>query len=87
MPDDDFLVTPQFLAVYESLDDETAVAVDEVIRRLVDDPGTAWARRNRVSGDEGGAWLVEMSSGTTELALYWDLSDDRRLLLLLLVVR
>lgn len=87
MPSHDFRVTPEFVEVYESLDNEAAVAVDDTIVRLVDGHESAWARQGRVAGENGEAWIIEIRVGGVDLSLYWDYLDGRLILLVLLLVR
>ncbi len=67
----DFLVTPEFLEDYERLDDRAVDCVDRAIRRLVDDPSSAWARQNRVVGELGVAWLILLRCPREDYGLYW----------------
>jgi len=82
----DFKVTDEFLRAYESLDDETVVAVDEAILRLMEDHTGAWARQGRVAGENGEAWIVEIRTSAHDLSLYWDYVDGTLILLVLLIV-
>lgn len=79
------MVTPEFVATYEHLTDEQAACVDAAIRRLLDSPRSAWARRSRVVGDNGAAWLVAVRCGDSILALYWRQESDGSIVLLLLL--
>jgi spermidine synthase len=83
----DFRVTPEFVGVYETLRDELVVAVDATIVRLLDEHLTLWARRGRVVGLDGGAWVVEFRESDTDLMLYWNYLDQDLILLVLLVGR
>ncbi len=83
----DYRVTPEFVEVYESLDDEAAVAVDDTILRLADEHESAWARQGRVAGENGEAWIIEIRAGAVDLSLYWDYLDGQLILLVLLLVR
>lgn len=82
----EFMVTPEFVERYEHLDDSTASCVDDAIRRVVADPDSAWARQNRVVGEQGWAWLVVIRCDREDLALYWEQAspDDPLVFLLLL---
>lgn len=82
----EFLATPGFREAYRRLDQRAADVVDEALHRLADDPSCAWARQNRVVGEQGSAWLIIIRHPTGECALYWDQPDPGgplRLLLLL----
>ncbi|MEK7252798.1 MAG: hypothetical protein AAB198_06100 [Actinomycetota bacterium] len=83
----EFVATPEFLERYERLSDPAAECVDDAIRRLTADPGSAWARQNRVVGEHGSAWLFPIRCGQEDCALYWrqpESHDDPIQLLLLL---
>ncbi len=78
--------TPEFLEHYLPLNDAAAALVDDAIRCLVANPGSPWARLNRVVGERGAAWLVVVPSPHGDHALYWDRPGPEgsvRLLLLL----
>jgi len=83
----DYRVTPEFVEIYESLDDEAAAQVDDAILRLADDHESAWARQGRVAGEDGEAWIIEIRAGAADLSLYWDYLDGHLILLVLLLVR
>lgn len=87
MAEYDFRVTGDFIAIYESLDDDTAAIVDTTVMRLLEEHDTAWARQGRVAGDHGEAWILEIRTLSSDIALYWDYLDDRLILLILLIVR
>jgi hypothetical protein len=60
--------------------------VDDAIRRLVANPGSPWARRNRVVGGRGAAWLLVVPGPRGDHTLYWGQPHPEspvRLLLLL----
>jgi len=81
-----FLATPEFREAYERPDVGTVTRVDDALRRSADGPSSAWARQNRVVGEQGSAWLIITRCGTGDYALYWDQPDPDgpvRLLLLL----
>lgn len=86
MAEHDFKVTSEFVAVYESLDVDAAVMVDEAVMRLLEDHETAWARQGRVAGNIGEAWILEIRTPTSDISVYWDYLDGRLLLLILLIV-
>ena len=81
----EFEVTPEFVERYESLDEEQVQRVDDVIRRLLAAPGSAWARQHRVVGENGSAWLVVIRGDGQDLALYWQEKTSQSLVLLLLL--
>ncbi|CAN5846323.1 hypothetical protein BH23ACT4_BH23ACT4_15600 [soil metagenome] len=66
-----FRVTESFAESYDGLDDEDAFSVDGVITRIIGEHDQAWARRNRVVGDEGDAWIVLGHSPRGEFKIYW----------------
>lgn len=83
----EFLFTDDFYSSYESLSDNDAVLIDKAIRRLLIDHPTAWARRGRVEGDRGGAWILSIASGDLDAALYWDYYNEESVVLLALAIR
>ena len=82
----EFEVTPEFVERYEQLDDAQVDCVDDAIRRVLAEPGSAWARQNRVLGENGSAWLVVVRCGGEDLAVYWRERTSQSLVLLLLLV-
>ena len=66
----DFTATPEFLEQYEQPDHTVVECVDRAILRLSGDPASAWARQNRVVGDQEAAWLIVLQCGEG-LGLYW----------------
>lgn len=81
--------TPQFKAVYEDADGRVIDVVNAVIERLLIDHEEAWARRNRVVGDKGEAWIISTRTANADVDVYWEyLQDepDSTILLLLLIV-
>lgn len=83
----DFVFTETFYAVYEALDDDQVVVVDEVITRLLVDHSSGWARQGRIEGSKGGSWIITMTAHDYEGALYWDYRSDDEVILVALVVR
>lgn len=83
----DFVLTDTFYSVYESISDEEAALIDDGIRRLLQDHATGWARRGRIEGDLGSAWILTLTSRGIETSLYWDYYDDETVVLLALVIR
>ncbi len=83
----DYRVTPDFINVYQSLRGDAVAAVDDVVVRLLTEHTTLWARRGRVVGTSGSAWVVEFGTSDMDLTLYWDYLDDQLLLLVLLLKR
>gem|GEM_PF-1985395 len=83
----DFVVTEEFYAVYQDLDDDIVVVVDESIRTLLLDHTSGWARQGRIEGERGGSWIVPMTSPDFEGALYWEYRSGEEIVLLALVVR
>lgn len=84
----DWRATRDFIAIYDQLDDGLAGHVDDIIRRLIRDPHSAWARQGRVVGADRSAWIVESRVDDTTIALYWTLDySDSLVILVLLVVR
>lgn len=82
-----FRVTQSFAESYDALDDEDAYVVDEVIMRILSEHDQAWARQNRVVGEEGDDWIVIGRSAGGEFKVYWTyLEGDAILLLALLYV-
>ena len=82
-----FLVTSAFANAYDALSGEMVHAVDEAILRLLDEHEGAWARRGRVAGEGGEAWILEIRPKRADISLYWNYLEDERLVLLLLLVR
>ncbi len=78
--------TPEFLERYLRLDDEAAPLIDDAIRRLLANPGSPWARRNRVVGERGAAWLVVVPGPDGDHALCWDQPDPADPVQLLLLL-
>jgi hypothetical protein len=83
----DFVFTDFFSGVYQDLTDDRAVAVDEIIERLLIEHGSGWARQGRIEGDRGGTWLITVTGPDFEGALYWDYRTDTEIILVALVVR
>jgi hypothetical protein len=83
----DFVFTEAFYAVYQQLNDDRAVVVDGVIRRLLIDHASGWARQGRIEGDRGGSWIVTVTGPDFEGALYWDYHHENEVILTALVVR
>ena len=83
----DFVFTEEFYAVYEDVDDDVVAIVDEVIRSLVLDHTSGWARQGRIEGEEGGSWIITMTGPDFEGALYWEYRSGDEIVLLALVVR
>lgn len=81
----EFVATPEFVERYEVLDNATAECVDDAIRRLLAEHRSAWARQNRVVGDDGSAWLIALRCPGSDLALYWHEGTDDSIILVLLV--
>lgn len=81
----EFNVTPEFVDGYELLTGEAVELVDDAIRRVLADPGSAWARQNRVVGDDGWAWIVVVKGKDADLAVYWRQGPDETPLFLLLI--
>jgi hypothetical protein len=83
----DFVFTEGFYAVYEDLDDDRVVVVDEIIRRLLVDHTSGWARQGRIEGERDGSWIVTITGLDFDGALYWEYRSGREIVLLALVVR
>jgi hypothetical protein len=84
----EFVVTPEFSTRYDALDDKAAECVDAVILRLLAESEGAWARQNRVVGENGWAWLIVITCpGGENLGLYWQTLSDESLVLTLLLDR
>lgn len=82
----DFVFTDTFYSVYESISDEEAALIDDGIRRLLQDHATGWARRGRIEGDSGSAWILTLTSRGIETSLYWEYYADETIVLLALVL-
>jgi hypothetical protein len=82
----DFVLSESFLLSYDRLDDDKVAEIDEAILRLLADHDSAWARRGRVEGEVGGAWIVTIAAGNFDGSLYWDYYDDETVVLLALIV-
>ena len=83
----DFVSTEAFYAVYETLDDDRVVVVDEIIKRLLIDHSSGWARQGRIEGNKGGSWIITMNGLDFEGALHWDYHNDDEVILVALVIR
>ncbi|MGH8871085.1 MAG: hypothetical protein ACRDWS_03840 [Acidimicrobiia bacterium] len=83
----DFVFTETFYTVYANLDDDRVVVVDEIIKRLLIDHGSGWARQGKIEGNRGGSWIITMTGLDFEVALYWDYRNDDEVILVALVVR
>lgn len=83
----DFVFTETVYSTYESLTDREVQLIDEAIRRLLADHSTAWARRGRIEGEQGNAWILTVAAPSIETALYWDYHDEESLVLIALVIR
>lgn len=83
----DYRVTPEFVDVYESLPDDLVAVVDDIVARLFTAHTTLWARRDRIIGETGGAWVIDFHTRDVGLTLYWDYGDHRMILLILLLAR
>ena len=83
----DYRVTPEFMEVYESLPDDLVAVVDETVARLFADHTRPCARRDRIVGATGGAWVIDFHTRDVGLTLYWDYGDHRMILLILLLAR
>jgi hypothetical protein len=83
----DFVFTEEFYAVYEDLGHDRVVVVDEVIKRLLIDHSSGWARQGRIEGNRGGSWIITVNGPDFEGALCWDYRNDDEVILVALVVR
>lgn len=77
----DFVLTEAFYVVYQGLRDDRAVVIDEMIKRLLIDHGSGWARQGRIEGDRGGSWIIAVTGPDFEGALYWDYHHDAEVIL------
>lgn len=82
----DWRATRDFIAVYDQLDDEVAAHVDDMVRQLLRDPHSAWARQGRVVGTQRSAWIVESELDDALIALYWTFDSSNSLVILVLLV-
>lgn len=80
-----FRVTEVFVETYEALADEDAFLVAEVIMRIIDEHDQAWARQNRVVGEEGDAWMVMGRSKEGEFKVYWAYLEEDVIVILALL--
>jgi hypothetical protein len=80
------VATPGFPEAYERLDQATLGKVNEAILRLAEDPSSAWARHNRVLGEQGAAWWIIIRCRTKDCALYRDRPDPTGPVQLLLLL-
>jgi len=83
----DFVFTEEFYSTYEDLDEDRILVVDEMIRRLLIDHTSGWARQGRIEGERGGSWIITMTGPNFEGALYWEYHTGESILLVALVVR
>ena len=81
-----FVATPEFVERYLNLDLASAACVDRAVVRLEAETAAAWARRNRVVGEQGAAWIVEVCCPAGTCRLYWDQPTPEGPLLLLLLL-
>jgi len=77
--------TDQFIEPYQALDDDCALVVDGVIQRIQVEHESAWARRNRIAGDAGSAWLIEARCQDSDIRLYSRYGRDGNLEVVLLL--
>ena len=63
------------------------LVVDEMIRRILIDHTSGWARQGRIEGERGGLWIITMTGPNFEGALYWEYHTGESILLVALVVR
>ena len=82
----DFVFTDVFYGVYQDLTDARAVAVDEIIKRLLIEHESGWARQGRIEGDRGGSWIITVAGPDFEGALYWDYHNHAELIIFALVI-
>ena len=83
----DFVFTEEFYSTYEDLDEDRVLLIDEMIRRLLIDHTSGWARQGRIEGEKGGWWIITMTGLDFEGALYWEYHTGESILLVALVVR
>lgn len=83
----DFVFTEAFYAVYQQLNDDRALVVDGVVRRLLIDHASGWARQGTIEGDRGGSWIITVTGRDFKGALYWDYHNESEVILVALVVR
>ena len=81
-----FAATPEFVERYLGLDLASAACIDRAVVRLEADPAAAWARKNRVVGERGAAWIVPVRCPAGTYRLYRDQPRPEGPLLLLLLL-
>lgn len=82
----DWLATRDFISIYQGLSDRLSAHVDDVIRQLIRDPNSAWARQGRVVGAERSAWIIESNFAENVVALYWTFDDSGDVIILVLLI-
>ncbi len=85
----EFVLTEEFSQIYDQLSDVEAIELDETIQRLLDAPGSPWARQGRIGSGVGdaqydGAWIVAASVGGSVYNLYWEYANEETLLFIAL---
>jgi hypothetical protein len=81
-----FVATPEFVERYLRLDLAAAACIDRAIARLEANPASGWAKRSRVVGERGAAWIILVPCPAGTYRLYWDQPAPEAPLLLLLLL-
>jgi len=78
--------TPEFKTPYEEFDEDEAARLDVALRVLLSGGhAQSSARRDRVQGDRGGAFIYAVRSGSGKIwHVYWDYTSPRRTAIVLL---
>ena len=80
--------TPEFKAPYEALDENEVARLDATLRILLrGGHAQSFARRNRVQGVRGGAFIYAVRSGPGKIwHVYWDYTSPHRTAIVLLAL-
>ncbi len=83
----DYSATDSFLSTYEAVPDYDIEVVDDAIRTVLEAPDSAEARRRRVEGETGGAWVAVAHGRDHDWSIYWQQAHPDTVHLLLLLPR
>lgn len=81
----DYRATETFLIAYEAVPAYDIEVVDAALRTILGFPNSAEARRKRVEGDVGGAWVATAHGRDHDWSIYWQQTDADTVHLLLLL--
>ena len=80
----DYSATDWFLVEYDDLPDEIVTQIDRDLLRVLEEPGSAFARAGRIEGSPDGtykgAWImrsrVTVDGATRFYNIYWTYGDE-----------